>query len=264
MEDAGGQRAGDGAGQRGGDPDAGILYDVAHLEHTGAEALTDEAADAVFFIAHDGKADHLGAAACHGSAAGEARQAEGRADGGRGNGQGQGDAHDDRDEDAHEEGCLFGGPHDEGAHLTCGCADGGGDEHREADAGKDGHQRGDKDVNAGLLADGLAQLSGHNGDDEDGQRAACAAEGVGRVAHRHEAEQYQRRAVERPADGHGHGRAAHGRGVAAQVHQRLKPGLLAQRLDDGADEQAGEQALCHRAQRLDEVALGGDDDVLAF
>ena len=31
-----------------------------------------------------------------------------------------------------------------------------------------------------------------------------------------------------------------------------------------ADEQAGEQALCHRAQRLDEVALGGDDDVLAF
>lgn len=141
---------------------------------------------------------------------------------------------------------------------------GGGDEHREADAGKDGHQRGDEDVNAGLLADGFAQLSGHNGDDEDGQRAACAAEGVGGVAHRHEAEQYQRRAVERPADGHGHGRAAHGRGVAAQVHQRLKPGLLAQRLDDGADEQAGEQALCHRAQRLDEVALGGDDDVLAF
>ena len=33
---------------------------------------------------------------------------------------------------------------------------------------------------------------------------------------------------------------------------------------DGADEQADEQALCHRAQRLDEVALGGDDDVLAF
>ena len=119
-----------------GDPDAGVLYDVAHLEHTGAEALTDEAADAVFLIAHDGKADHLGAAARHGSAAGEARQAEGRADGGRGNGQGQGDAHDDRDEDAHEEGSLFGGPHDEGAHLTCGCADGGGDEHREADAGK--------------------------------------------------------------------------------------------------------------------------------
>ena len=40
--------------------------------------------------------------------------------------------------------------------------------------------------------------------------------------------------------------------------------ILAQRLDDGADEQAGEQALCHRDQRLDEVALGGDDDVLAL
>ena len=48
-------------------------------------------------------------------------------------GQGQGDAHDDRDEDAHEEGCLFSGPHDEGTHLACGCADGGSDEHREAD-----------------------------------------------------------------------------------------------------------------------------------
>ena len=69
VEDAGGQRAGDGAGQSGCDPDAGVLHDVAHLEHTGAEALTDEAADTVFLIAHDGEADHLGAAACHSSAA---------------------------------------------------------------------------------------------------------------------------------------------------------------------------------------------------
>ena len=82
MEDAGGQRAGDGAGQRGGNPDTGILYDVAHLEHTGAEALADEAADAVFLIAHDGKADHLGAAARHSGTAGKAGQAQRCADGG--------------------------------------------------------------------------------------------------------------------------------------------------------------------------------------
>ena len=170
---------------------------------------------AVFLIAHDGEADHLGAAARHSGTAGKAGQAQRGADGGRGDGQSQCDAHDDRDEDAHQEGSLLGGPHDEGAHLTCGGTDGGGDEHREADAGEDGHQRGHEDVDAGLLADGFAQLSGHDGDDEDGQRAACAAQSVGGVAHRHQTEQHQRRAVERPADGHGHGRAAHGRGVAA-------------------------------------------------
>ena len=60
-----------------------------------------------------------------------------------------------------------------------------------------------------------------------------------------------------PADGAGHGRAAHGRGVAAQIHQHVKAGLLAQRLDDGADQQAGKQALRHGAQRFNEVALRG-------
>ena len=45
---------------------------------------------------------------------------------------------------------------------------------------------------------------------------------VGGVAHGDQAEQHQRRAVQRPADGHGHGRAAHGRGVAAQVHQHVQ------------------------------------------
>ncbi len=122
---------------------------------------------------------------------------------------------------------------------------------------------GDKNVDLGLLAHGLAQLCRHNGDDEDGQRAAGSAQRVGGVAYRDQAEQHQRRAVECPADGDGHGRAAHGRGIAAQVHQHVQPGLLAQCFDDGADEQAGKQALRHGTQRLNEVALRGNDDVFS-
>ena len=46
-------------------------------------------------------------------------------------------------------------------------------------------------------------------------------------------------------------------------HQHVQPGLLAQCFDDGADEQAGKQALRHGTQRLDEVALRGNDDVFS-
>ena len=64
--------------------------------------------------------------------------------------------------------------------------------------------------------------------------------------------------------GAGHGRTAHGGGVAAQIYQHLQTGLLAQRLDDGTDQQAGEQALRHGTQSLNEVALGRDHDVFPF
>ena len=36
---------------------------------------------------------------------------------------------------------------------------------------------------AGLLAHGLAQFGSHDGNDEHGQRAACAAQSIGRVAY---------------------------------------------------------------------------------
>ena len=264
MEHAGGQRAGDGTGQCGRDPDTGVLDDVAHLQHAGAKALTDQTAHAVLLVAHHGKADHLGAAACHGGTAGKAGQTQRGADGGRGNGQGQRHAHNDGYQNAHDQRSLFGGPHDQGAHLTCGSANGCGDQHGKAHAGKNGHQRGHEDVHAGLLAHGLAQLGSHDGNDEHGQRAACAAQSIGRVAYGDQAEQHQRRAVQRPANGAGHGRAAHGRGVTAKVYQHVKTGLLAQRLDDGADQQAGKQALRHGTQRFNEIALRGDDDILAF
>ena len=262
MEQAGRQRAGDGRGQRGGDPDAGVLDDIAHLQHTGAQALADQAAHTVLLIAHHGKADHLGAAACHSSAARQTGQAQSRADGGRGDGQGQCHTHDDRHQNAHDQRGLLSGPHDQGAHLAGGSTDGSRNEHGKAHAHKNGHQRGDKDIDLGLLAHGLAHLSSHNGNDQNSQRAACAAQRIGRVAHGDQAEQHQRGAVQCPADGTGHGRTAHGRGIAAQIDQHLQPGLLAQRFDDGADQQAGEQALCHGTQSLDEITLRSDNDIL--
>ena len=52
--------------------------------------------------------------------------------------------------------------------------------------------------------------------------------------------------------------------VDASPTPEVKAGLLAQRLDDGADQQAGKQALRHGTQRFNEIALRGDDDILAF
>ncbi len=51
------------------------------------------------------------------------------------------------------------------------------------------------------LLTALPQLGRDDGDDEDGQRAAGAAQCVGRAADSDQAEQHQRRAVQRVADG---------------------------------------------------------------
>ena len=70
--------------------------------------------------------------------------------------------------------------------------------------------------------------------------------------------------MERIADGGSHGRACHGSGIPARHDKKSKPGLLAQGLDDRADEQAGKQALCHGAHRVNAVAMRRDDDILAL
>ena len=93
---------------------------------------------------------------------------------------------------------------------------------------------------------------------------AGAAQGVGRVAHRGQGEEHQGRGLEGVADCHSHGRAAHGGGEVAHIHQEGDSRLLPQGLDDGADEQGAEQALGHGAQRVDAVAPGGEHDVLTL
>lgn len=87
----------------GGDPDPGIADDVAHLQHTGADALRYQTAPAIFTEAHDGEAHHLSAAACHGGTAGKTRQTQRRADGGGGDGQRQCHAHHHGHQDAHQQ-----------------------------------------------------------------------------------------------------------------------------------------------------------------
>ena len=61
-----------------------------------------------------------------------------------------------------------------------------------------------------------------------------------------------------------HGRASDSRRIAARRDQERKPQLLAQRLDDGADQQAGEQALGHGAHGVDAVTMRRDDNIFAL
>ena len=178
LEDAGGDRAGDGGGHDGRNPDLRIADDVAHLEHGGAEALADKAAPAVFLEAHEGEADHIGAAARDGGAAGEAREAQRRADGGRGDRQRERDADDDGHENAHDERALLRGPHDDLADPGGRLADGRGDEHRKADADEDRDDWRDEDIHLRLLGDRLAEFGGDDRRDEHGERAARAADRV--------------------------------------------------------------------------------------
>ena len=104
LEQTRGDGADNGGGQRRGDPDADIADDVAHLQHTGADALGHQTAPAVLPEAHDGESYHLGAAARYGSAARQTRQSQTGADGGGGDGQRQRHADDDGHQNAHEEG----------------------------------------------------------------------------------------------------------------------------------------------------------------
>ena len=264
MKQAGGNGAGDGRGQRRGNPGAGVAQDVGHLQHAGAQTLADETADAVLLIAHDRKAHHLGAAARHGGTAGQPRQAQRCADGRTGDGKRQRHADQHRNHNAHQKRLQLGGPHDEAAHGGRHRADGRRKQRAQADAHQNCDGRGHENVDLRLLADQLADLGGNDGDQVDGQGAACAAQLIGSAAHGDQAEQHQLRRVQRVADGRGHGRARDCRRIAARRDQKRQPQLLAQRLDDRADQQAGEQSLRHRAHGVDAVAVRRDHDVLAL
>ena len=279
LEDARGDRARDGRRHDGGNPDLRVAHDVAHLQHARAESLTDQAAPAVFAEAQHGEAHHICAAAGHGRAAREPRERERRADGGRRDRQRERDAHDDRHEDAHDERLLLGRPHDERADPVGRLTDGRGHEHGQPDADEDRDDGRDEDIHLRLLAHGLAELGRDDRRHEHGQRAAGAAHGVGRIADRDEREQHHRRRVQRIADGHRHRRADHercapadrvaDRGVALAEGEddrveKTDVELLTERVEDRADQQRAEQALCHRAERVDTVAPQRDLNILSL
>ena len=104
-------------------------------------------------------------------------------------------------------------------------------------------------------------------------------QGVGGKAHGGQREQDQRRSLEGVADGHRHGRAAHGLGQPAHgvgnlvfpaaqsghhLGEEVNMELGADGVNDGTDEQGAEQSLGHGAQCVDAIPLCGNDNVFPF
>ena len=200
------------------------------------------------------KPHHLGAAARHGGAPGQAGQPQGGADGRAGDGQCQRHAHQHRDEHPHEEGLQIRGPHDELPHGSRGGANGRRQHIGQQRAGEDGHQGRDKNVHRGFLAHQFSQLRGDDGQHQHRQGAAPRRPGC------------WRRCPPPP------GRTAPGAGLLrrsrlptamagpaislAKLANLLQQGhtqLGAQSGDDGANQQGGEQPLGHGAHGVHKV-----------
>ena len=142
-----------------------------------------------------------------------------------------------------------------------------------ADADEGGDNGRDQNVNLGFLADSLTAFGGDDGDKQHCQRAARAAQQVAGIAHGGQREQHQRWGLQGVADSDGHSGAAHEGGQAAYGignlfgdlrGEKVDVELAAEGIEDGADEQGAEKALCHGPQCVDAVALRGKDDVLAL
>ena len=153
---------GNSGGQGGWQPDAGIFDDITHLQHGCAKSLRHQAAPAVFGKAHDGKADHLGAAACRGSATGQAGKAESKADGGGTDGQGEDDTDQHRNDNAHEKRAKLSCPNNELTEAVHQEADAGTDKRTDPQPRKNGDGRGDENINFSFAADRFAQLGGND------------------------------------------------------------------------------------------------------
>lgn len=161
-EDAGSNRTGNSGGQGGRQPDAGIFDDITHLQHGCAQPLCDQAAPAVFGKAHDGEADHLGAAACRGSAAGQAGKAESKADSSGADGQGEDDTDQHRNDNAHEKRAKLSCPNNELTEAVHQEADAGTDKRTDPQPRKNGDGGGDENIDFGFAADGFAKFRGDN------------------------------------------------------------------------------------------------------
>ena len=223
--------------------------------------MRNQSAPTVFPETQHGEADHLGAATGGGRTARDAAQADGQTDGRRTDRKREHGTDDHRHDDAHQEGLHLRGVFDEGAegchHLLDGCSHGVSDEH----AADDDHSGRDQDVDLGLFIDHLAQLDGH---DDRHVGTHRAAEFVAGNAHGDGAKQHQALATEFVGNGHGDGRTRGGFGVFCDGHESLNARLVAQSLEDGADEQRGEQTECHSTKSVDKIGLPGHVDALAL
>ena len=238
---------------------------VAHLQHGGADALGDEAGDAVFPIAGHGEAHHLRAAAGRGRAR---RQKQALAhdfalghgeDHGRqrrrGDGRGQRQTEDHGDDDAHGDGLQRGGHFQKPLQGGDGVVDARGRPGGDKAAGDDGDDGHDDDVHLGLAGDEVAQFRADHGGEVGPHRAA---ELIAERARGGGGKHGQRRDLEAIGDGHADGRAHHRRGggddlaiageeVERRDHRKLR--------EDQADDERGEQAQRHGAHGVEQIAL---------
>ena len=122
------------------------------------------------------------------------------------------------------------------------------------------HSRRDQNIHLSLLVDHFAQLNRHN---DSGIRSHRATEFVARNAHGDGTEQYQALTAEFVGDGHRNGGSRGGFGVFRDGGESLNARLVAQGLEDGADEQRGEQAQRHSAKSVDKIGLPSEVDVFS-
>lgn len=133
--------------------------------------LRHQAAPAVFGKAHDGKADHLGAAARCGGAACQTGEGKGKADSSGADGQGEDDTDQHRNDNAHEKRAKLSCPNNELTEAVHQEADAGTDKRTDPQPRKNGDGRSNKNVNFGLAADRFAQLGGNDDGKESTQRS---------------------------------------------------------------------------------------------
>ena len=91
-------------------------------------------------------------------------------------------------------------PHNQVAHGGGAEADPLGGQDGKQAAGKKRHERGDEDVNLGFLADERAQLTGNDGDDQNGQGAARTAQLIACGTDCRKGKEHEGRGLERIAD----------------------------------------------------------------
>ena len=259
-EDAGSNRTGNSGGQGGRQPDAGIFDDITHLQHGCAKSLRHQAAPAVFGKAHDGKADHLGAAARRGGAACQTGEGKGKADSSGADGQGEDDTDQHRNDNAHEKRAKLSCPNNELTEAVHQEADAGTDKRTDPQPRKNGDGGGDENINFSFAADGFSKFRGNDDGKESTQRSTYR---VGAESHGAERIQDQRRSGKGNTDGNGNGDTGGAAGVACGGDKPIPVELIAKRIQYGADEQRSEQAHGHGAHGIDKIELSGGLDIFA-
>ena len=172
VKDHGGQGAGNHGDQSGANPDFGIPYNVSHLQHTGSKSLCQKAAYLVFTVAHDGKTNHLSAAACGGGSSCQPVKGQGDADGSTADGESQSDPNESGDQDSHDKGLKFRGGFDQSSKPVHEASYSRTYKLGDQNAGCNRKAGRYDNIQPGFLGDDFSKLCCHNGSDQGTYRSA--------------------------------------------------------------------------------------------